>query len=41
MEAAFPLAWVRESKFFPYVSKIDGGYGDRNLLCTCAPLYEK
>ena len=33
-EAAFPLEWVRESKFFPYVSKIDNGYGDRNLCCV-------
>ncbi len=33
--AAFPLEWVRDSKFFPYVSKIDGGYGDRNLVCSC------
>lgn len=33
MEAAFPLEWVREAKFFPYVSKIDNGYGDRNLCC--------
>ena len=32
-EAAFPLEWVKESKFFPYVSKIDNGYGDRNLVC--------
>ena len=32
-EAAFPLAWVGVSKFFPYVSKIDNGYGDRNLVC--------
>ncbi len=32
-EAAFPLAWIREAKFFPYVSKIDNGYGDRNLCC--------
>ena len=32
-EAAFPLEWIREAKFFPYVSKIDNGYGDRNLCC--------
>lgn len=38
MEAAFPLPWVRENKFWPYVSKIDAGYGDRNLVCTCDPL---
>ena len=41
MQAAFPLQWVKERKFFPYVTKIDGGYGDRNLCCTCASLYEE
>ena len=34
-KAAFPLEFIRESKFFPYVSKIDNGYGDRNLVCRC------
>ena len=34
-EAAFPLAWIAENKFFPYVTKIDNGYGDRNLVCRC------
>ncbi|MDR1348261.1 MAG: aminomethyl-transferring glycine dehydrogenase [Prevotellaceae bacterium] len=34
-QAAFPLPWIKENKFFPYVSKIDNGYGDRNLVCTC------
>ncbi|MDR0712179.1 MAG: aminomethyl-transferring glycine dehydrogenase [Prevotellaceae bacterium] len=38
--AAFPLEWVKENKFFPYVSKIDNGYGDRNLACTCAVMEE-
>ena len=33
-EAVYPLEWVRENKFFPWVSKIDGGYGDRNLVVT-------
>lgn len=37
-KAAFPLEWVRENKFFPWVSKIDGGYGDRNLICSCDTL---
>ena len=32
-EAVFPLSWVTRSKFFPFVSKIDNGYGDRNLVC--------
>lgn len=40
-KAVFPLPRIRESKFFPYVTKIDGGYGDRNLQCTCDPLYEE
>jgi glycine dehydrogenase len=34
-EAAFPLEWIVEGKFFPYVTKIDNGYGDRNLICRC------
>ena len=38
--AVFPLPWIRANKFFPYVTKIDGGYGDRNLCCTCGTLYE-
>ncbi len=36
--AAFPLKWIRENKFWPYVGKIDNGYGDRNLMCTCDPI---
>lgn len=32
-QAAFPLEWIRQAKFFPYVTKIDNGYGDRNLCC--------
>jgi len=36
--AAFPLDWIRENKFWPYVGKIDNGYGDRNLMCTCDPI---
>ena len=36
--AAFPLKWLRENKFWPYTGKIDNGYGDRNLMCTCDPI---
>ncbi|MBI9055168.1 MAG: aminomethyl-transferring glycine dehydrogenase [Bacteroidales bacterium] len=39
-KAAFPLQWVRENKFWPMVSRIDDGYGDRNLICSCAPIDE-
>jgi glycine dehydrogenase len=35
---AFPLASLRVSKYFPPVSRIDGAYGDRNLVCSCEPL---
>jgi glycine dehydrogenase len=33
--AAYPVASLRESKYFPPVGRIDGGYGDRNLICSC------
>ena len=39
-QAAFPLDWIRENKFWPAVSRINDGYGDRNLMCTCAPIEE-
>jgi glycine dehydrogenase len=37
-KAAFPLKWVAENKFWPSVGRIDDGYGDRNLVCTCEPV---
>lgn len=40
-KAAFPLPYLREGyKFWPSVARIDGGYGDRNLICTCPPIEE-
>jgi glycine dehydrogenase len=39
-QAAFPAPWLKTSKFWPYVSRIDNVYGDRNLFCTCVPLEE-
>ena len=35
---AFPIDTLRGSKYFPPVSRIDGAYGDRNLVCSCEPL---
>ncbi|MGC8802449.1 MAG: aminomethyl-transferring glycine dehydrogenase [Bacteroidales bacterium] len=35
-KAAFPLPWVRENKFWPYASRINDAYGDRNLVCSCS-----
>jgi glycine dehydrogenase len=37
-EAAFPLYYVTQNKFWPSVSRINNTYGDRNLICTCEPL---
>jgi glycine dehydrogenase len=39
-KAAFPQSWVIENKFWPSVGRIDDGYGDRNLVCTCGPIDE-
>ncbi|HCT95204.1 MAG: glycine dehydrogenase (aminomethyl-transferring) [Bacteroidetes bacterium GWE2_39_28] len=33
--AAFPLEWIRDNKFWPHVARVDNGYGDRNLMCSC------
>ena len=37
-KAAYPLAFVKEAKFWPSVSRIDNAYGDRNLMCSCLPI---
>src|SRR5690606_8530569 len=37
-KAAFPLPYVKENKFWPSVRRVDETYGDRNLICTCAPI---
>lgn len=37
-KAAYPLAYVSQSKFWPTVSRIDSAYGDRNLMCSCIPV---
>ncbi|MFY7666449.1 aminomethyl-transferring glycine dehydrogenase [Flavobacterium sp.] len=36
--AAFPLPYVVENKFWPSVRRVDDAYGDRNLVCSCAPI---
>ncbi len=37
-KAAFPLPYLSENKFWPAVRRVDDAYGDRNLMCTCAPI---
>lgn len=39
-QAAFPLAYIKENKFWPSVRRVDDAYGDRNLICTCTPIEE-
>jgi glycine dehydrogenase len=34
-QAAFPLPYLRQHKFWPAVGRIDNVHGDRNLICTC------
>ncbi len=34
-QAAFPLPYLRQHKFWPSVGRIDNVHGDRNLVCTC------
>ena len=36
--AAYPVARLREHKFWPSVGRIDSVYGDRNLVCSCVPM---
>ncbi|MFM1808414.1 MAG: hypothetical protein RLZZ242_1139 [Bacteroidota bacterium] len=37
-QAAYPLPFVESNKFWPTVRRADEAYGDRNLICTCAPI---
>lgn len=36
--AVFPSAAIKANKFWPTVNRIDDVYGDRNLMCSCAPI---
>ncbi len=37
-QAAFPLDYIAANKFWPSVRRADDAYGDRNLICSCAPI---
>lgn len=37
-KAAYPLEYIAENKFWPSVRRVDDAYGDRNLICSCAPI---
>ncbi len=37
-QAAFPLYYVQQNKFWPTVARVNNTHGDRNLICTCEPV---
>ena len=37
-QAAFALEYIADNKFWPTVRRVDEAYGDRNLVCSCAPI---
>lgn len=37
-DAAFPLYYVSQNKFWPSVARVNNTHGDRNLICTCEPV---
>ncbi|WP_406262759.1 aminomethyl-transferring glycine dehydrogenase [Actinacidiphila glaucinigra] len=39
-EAVFPAGVSAADKYWPPVRRIDGAFGDRNLVCSCPPLEE-
>ncbi|MGL5681506.1 MAG: aminomethyl-transferring glycine dehydrogenase [Marinifilaceae bacterium] len=39
-KAIYPLKWIADNKYWPHCGRVDDGYGDRNLMCTCDPLYD-
>ena len=36
--AAFPLATLRQHKYWPPVARVDNVYGDKNVFCSCVPI---
>ena len=39
-EAAFPLDYIYDQKFWPTIRRVDEAFGDRNLICSCTPIEE-
>lgn len=37
-KAVYPLAFLKDHKFWPPVGRINSTYGDRNIMCTCPPI---
>ena len=39
-QAAFPIEYLKENKFWASVRRVDDAYGDRNLICNCVSIEE-
>ncbi|MGY6562767.1 MAG: aminomethyl-transferring glycine dehydrogenase [Luteibaculaceae bacterium] len=39
-QAAYPISYLKDFKFWPFVSRIDSAFGDRNLICSCPAIEE-
>ncbi|MCI0449922.1 MAG: aminomethyl-transferring glycine dehydrogenase [Chlorobi bacterium] len=37
-KAAYPVAGLKDNKFWPPVARVDNAYGDRNFVCACEPV---
>jgi glycine dehydrogenase len=37
-QAAYPVASLRDAKYWPPVGRVDNAWGDRNLVCACLPI---
>ena len=37
-DGGLPSPYVKESKFWPTVGRVDNVHGDRHLICTCPPM---
>jgi glycine dehydrogenase len=37
-QAVFPVASLKQNKYWPPVGRVDNAYGDRNLVCACPPM---
>ena len=36
--AVFPLASLKQQKYWPPVARVDNVYGDKNVFCACVPI---
>ena len=39
-QAAFPIEYLKQNKFWPSVRRVDDAHGDRNLICNCISIEE-